>query len=177
MDPIVKNLCLSLTILMPGMVTYGTLRIVILLTGFNAINFQKIDDSTILSLCVLFTVALLQQAVGISIEASLATFFRINKSKFKNAYELFCERFSCLARETLNEDVKRTIGQFFLSLNLTVGQILILIFLIFVENPEGTNTMNKPAWLFLIIEIVIIFAVIVTIFRCSNAIQVIRESE
>jgi hypothetical protein len=78
-----KNLWVNLTVVVPGMVTYGMWRIVVMLMGYKGIDFKTIDGSVVLSLSVLFAIAILQQAVGISIEALLAGFFaysRINGS-------------------------------------------------------------------------------------------------
>jgi hypothetical protein len=177
MELVPKNLWLNLTVLLPGMVTYGTWRIVILIIGYNGIDFTSIDKSTILSLCVLLSVALIQQAIGIFIEATIALFVQINKKRWRAAHALFVERFSSLAKDRLNEDVLRTIGQFFLSLNLAVGQTLVLTFTNVAKNPEGKNLINVPPWLPLILVLVIVIAVIVAGFRCWNAIEAIRASK
>ncbi len=176
MELVPKNLWLNLTVVLPGMVTYGTWRIVILIIGYEGIDFTPIDNSTVLSLCVLLSIALIQQAIGIFIEATIAWVVHLNKKRWAAAHALFVERFSTLAKGRFNEDVLRTIGQFFLSLNLAVGQTLVLIFIIVAKNPEGKSSVNVPLWLPLILEIVIAIAIIVACFRCWNAIEAIRAS-
>lgn len=176
MELVPKNLWLNLTVVLPGMVTYGTWRIVILITGYEGIDFTSIDNSIVLSLCVLLAIALIQQAIGIFIEATIGRVVHLNRKRWAAAHALFVERFSSLAKDRFNEDVLRTIGQFFLSLNLAVGQILVLIFTIVAKNPEGKSTVDVPFWLPLILAIVIAIVVIVACYRCWNAIEAIRAS-
>ncbi|MCK4827863.1 hypothetical protein KA005_69685 [bacterium] len=174
MELVPKNLWLNLTVVLPGMVTYGTWRLVILITGYEGIDFTPIDNSIVLSLCVLLSIALIQQAIGIFVEASIAGVVHLNKKRWAAAHALFVERFSSLAKDRFNEDVLRTIGQFFLSLNLAIGQILVLIFTIAIKNAEGKSTVDIPSWLPSILAIVIAIALIVACFRCWNAIAAIR---
>lgn len=176
MELVPKNLWLNLTIVLPGMVTYGTWRIVILIIGYKGIDFTAIDSSLVLSLCVLLAIALIQQAIGIFIEAFIALLVHLNKKQWTAAHALFVERFSSLAKDRFNENVLRTIGQFFLSLNLAVGQILVLIFIIVAKNPEGKSPVAVPFYLPLILAVVIAISVIVACFRCWNAILTIRAS-
>ncbi|MFZ5643612.1 MAG: hypothetical protein ACOY46_08485 [Bacillota bacterium] len=174
MNLIGNNLWLNLTVILPGMVTYGTWRLVILLIGYKGIDFTAIDHSIVLSVSVLMAFALIQQVIGISIEAALTFFFYVKRDKWRHAYLLFAERFSGLAENKFNEDVLRTIDKFFLSLNLAVGQVLIFLFILAVQNPQGIETVNKPLWLYYTSGITIAFSVIVAIFRSWNAIKSIR---
>ena len=175
MELVPKNLWLNLTVVLPGMVTYGTWRLVILITGYEGIDFTPIDNSIVLSLCVLLSIALIQQAIGIFVEASIAGVVHLNKKRWAAAHALFVERFSSLAKDRFNEDVLRTIGQFFLSLNLAIGQILVLMLTIAIKNPKGKSTVDIPSWLpSILLAIVIAIALIVACFRCWNAIAAIR---
>lgn len=171
MDLGFQNIWINLTIVLPGLVTYGCWRLTILLIGYNGIDFSVIDQSTILSICILFAVALIQQAIGITIESIITVSCYLNRNKWPNAYSLFAERFSSLAKNKFNDDVIRTIGQFFLSLNLAVGQIMIFIFYIFSNNPEGTHSVQKPMWLTFMLIGIILVTINVAIFRCWNAIK------
>ena len=172
-----KNLWVNLTVAIPGMVTYGTWRLVIMLMGYEGVDFKPIDDSVVLSTCVVFAIAIIQQAVGISLEAMLAGVSYLLKDKCKNAYKLFVERFSALATDKYSESVMRTIGQFFLSLNVSVGQMMILIFIIFAQNPASLDPVEKPSWLFWLSVSVTIITIFVVAFRCWNAIKAIKEVE
>jgi len=169
-----KNLWVNLTVVLPGMVTYGTWRIVIMLMGYEGIDFKPIDDSVVLSTCVVFAIAIIQQAVAISVEAMLAGVSYLLKDKYKNIYKLFIGRFSASATNKYNEFIMRTIGQFFLSLNVSIGQMMILIFIIFAHNPGSLAPVEKPSWLFLLSVFVTIITIFVVAFRCWNAIEAIK---
>ncbi len=175
MDLGFKNTWLNLTIVLPGLVTYGSWRFIILITEYHGINFSVIDNSTVLSICVLFAVALIQQAIGITIESIITGICYLNRNKWVNLYELFVERFSNLQKQKFNEDVLRTIGQFFLSLNLAVGQIMIFIFYILSKNPEGMSPVQKPIWLYILLAGIVVITINVAIFRCWNAVKSIKS--
>ena len=172
-----KNLWVNLTVVVPGMVTYGMWRIVVMLMGYRGIDFETIDGSALLSLSVLFAIAILQQAVGISIEAMLAGFFYVFEDKWVNAHKLFVGRFRTLATERYNEPVMRTIGQFFLSLNVWVGQVMILAFVIYAQNPASLAPVAAPDWLLWLSIALTMITLFVAIFRCWNATEAIEEAE
>jgi len=177
MDLDLKNLWLNLTIVLPGVATYGIWRIVIQLIGYQGIEFNSIDDSLLLTTSVLFAVALLQQAFGISIEAALTGFFALTRRTWPNANQLFVGRFAALAKEKYSQPVIRTIGQFFLSLNLLVGECLVFLFFAVVDNPEGLPPVSRPPSLYTLLLIMIGVTAIVTIFRAWNATVAVREAE
>jgi len=172
-----KNLWVNLTVVLPGMVTYATWRIVIMLMGYKGIDFKTIDGSAVLSVCVVFAIAIIQQAAGISLEAMLAWFFHLFKDKWKNAHKLFVGRFRALVADKYNEPVMRTIGQFFLSLNVCVGQVMILVFIIVAQNPISLAPVEKLGWLLWLSVSIVIITMFVAIFRCWNAIEAIEEAE
>lgn len=177
MDVSFKNLWLNLTIVLPGVATYGIWRLIIQLIAYRGIDFKTIDDSALLTMSVLLAVALLQQAVGIAIEAVLAGIFTLARSSWPNAHRLFVGRFAALVHERYSQPVLRTIGQFFLSLNLLVGECLVILFVAVVKNPECLPTVNKPPWLFGLLGVMIGITAIVTVFRAWNATVVVREAE
>ncbi len=177
MDLVPKNFWSNLTVVIPGMVTYGTWRFVIFITKCKVINFEVIDKSLILSLCILFAVALLQQAIGITIEAIIVWVVNKNKKDIKDpVYLLFVKRFFYLGTEEFNDNVLRTIGQFFLSLNIAVGQILILIFVFFACD-KTKNGFVDIFLLHLIFIIIVIITIFVAYFRCRNAMDAIKGNE
>jgi len=84
LEAVAKNLWLLLTLVIPGLFTYGAWRILLLLEPsirleINALN--QIDSSAIASASIIIAVALLQQAIAIAIESALAL---LAKSKKKN---------------------------------------------------------------------------------------------
>ena len=178
MDLIPKNFWSNLTVVIPGMVTYGTWRFVIYITKYEAINFEAFDKSLVLSLCILFAVALLQQAIGITIEAIIVWFVKKIKrnDEAHPAYLLFVKRFSNLSSENTNDNILRTIGQFFLSLNITVGQILILIFILSAHD-KTKNGFVDISLLQLILTIIVIITIFTTYFRCKNAMEAVEGNE
>jgi len=139
MDEVMKNLWLLLTLVLPGMTTYGTFRILLLFSHshLDASAFQKIDDSTILTTCFIASVALMQQAIAISIEAAVSAACT-RWLREGDAYRLlFCERFNMAASGKLNQDATRIIGYLFTSLNVTVGLGLILAYLLLYERERN----------------------------------------
>lgn len=179
---IAENLWLTLTVILPGMVTYGTFRLVSLLIDYQGIDFTAIDDSLVLSLCVLFAIALIQQAIGIFTEALIcAVLHPLYKYKrwCSNLHKLFIGRFSSIGRGEFKEkeNLLRTIGQFFLSLNLAVGLVLVLVFTLNAQNPAGVSPVDVPSWLTPTLVIVIIIAVAAAVFRCWNALEAIKSPD
>lgn len=170
-DLIPKNFWVNLTVVLPGMVTYGTWRLVIFYTGYTEINFEKIDGSLVLTLSVLFAIALIQQAFGITVEALLTAVARGTKKLWPSFYLLFVGRFSALAKEQLNEGALRTLGQFFLSLNLAIGQALVFLFTYAIQ-----NSCERPpeTWLFYVLGVIIAVTTFVACFRCWNAVAAVK---
>jgi hypothetical protein len=170
----IKNLWLNLTVVIPGLVTYGTWRLLLFFVGeektaLSASN--QIDQSLILSACLIFAIALIQQAFGITIEALLTLFFYLTRRKFKYCYRLFYGRFSSIAKDEYTEGTLRTIGQFFLSLNLMIGQALVLLYFLKYEDQA------IDSWVIRILYFTIAITLIVAIFRCWNAKKSIQTSE
>ncbi len=170
-DLIPKNLWVNLTVVLPGMVTYGTWRLVIFYTGYAEINFEKIDGSLVLTLSVLFAISLIQQAFGITVEAFLTAVSRIMKNFWPSFYLLFVGRFSALAKDQLTEGALRTLGQFFLSLNLAIGQGLVFLFTYAIQ---GRCEKPPEPWLFYVLGVIIAVTTFVACFRCWNAIAAVE---
>lgn len=74
LEAVAKNLWLLLTLVIPGLFTYGAWRALLLLEpsvrlDINALN--QIDSTAIVSASIIIAVALLQQAIAIAIESVL----------------------------------------------------------------------------------------------------------
>lgn len=175
MDPnlVPKNFWVNLTVVLPGMVTYGTWRLIIFYSKYTEIDFEKIDNSLVLTLSVLFAVAFLQQAFGIAVEALLTGVSRIMKNFWPSLHMLFVGRFPALAKGQLNEGTLRTLGQFFLSVNLAIGQGLIYLFTYAIR---GRCERPPEPWLFHVLGVIIVVTAFVACFRCWNAIAAVRAT-
>jgi len=172
MDELMKNLWLLLTIVIPGMATYGTFRLLLVFDSgsVNSSTFDKIDGSALVTTCIVTALAVIQQAVAIAIEAGIACAC----TKFKRGHEayhsLFCDRFKMVARDELNENATRILGNFFTSLNVTIGQCMILSYLVWYENKDILESAAAQ-----IVLALIVVGVISTTFRLSNARSIIDE--
>jgi len=128
MNPGIQSLWIILTVMVPGIVFYGTFRII---TGVLAINMQfleTIDESQTLSISVLFAIMFTLQMFGIVIE-TLAFKFGPYRHKNKEYQKAFNKRYEIIATMDPQKDyhVERILGQFFMSHNIAVGMIINLI--------------------------------------------------
>ncbi len=97
LDTVAKNLWLLLTLVIPGLFTYGTWRVLLLLEPSVRLDteaLKQIDSSAIASASVIIAIALMQQAIGIVIESVLSLLVKIRITEWSNFYSLFCERFA-----------------------------------------------------------------------------------
>lgn len=173
MEALIKNLWLLLTLGIPGMTTYGVFRLFVLLHGSQRIDkmmFEKIDASALVTSCLIIALAVSQQAVAIVIEAVISSLCLRRREKHEEYYVLFCERFEMAARGKLSEDATRILGNFFLSLNVTIGQILILVYLFWYEKP-ATRT---PEYIILGL---VGMGFTAALFRLGNAVSAVRSVE
>ena len=172
LETVAKNLWLLLTLVIPGLFTYGAWRMLMLLEpstrlDVNALN--QIDSSAIASASIIIAIALLQQAIAIAIESLLSLLARVQKKKWPNFYSLFCERFALAAAEKLDENATRIIGNFFLSINMSVGLSILLLYFLAYES------MNINQWIPIGIISLLTATLITTVFRMLNAKWVIEE--
>jgi hypothetical protein len=130
---------------------------------------NQIDTSSITTASIIIAVALLQQAVGIAIEFGLTLFAKSGRAIWPNIYSLFCERFELAAAGKLDESATRIIGNFFLSLNMGVG--FVLLFLYFVRF-EGLSIAH---WIPQVLIVLFAATLIAAVFRMFNAKWVIEE--
>ena len=172
LEAIAKNLWILLTLVIPGLFTYGAWRILLLLEPSKRLNIDalhQIDSSAIASLSIIIAVALIQQAIAIAIESVLALLSKSMKKKWPNIYSLFCERFKLAAAGKLDENSTRIIGNFFLSVNMSIGLSLLLLYFLAYE------VMGANQWIPLSIIVLLIATLISAVFRMLNAKWVIEE--
>lgn len=137
LESIGKNIWLILTIVIPRMATYGAWRILLILLPNNKIalsSLQQIDNSAILSACVVVAITIFQQAIAIVIEALLALIARCMKIGRPNFYSLFWDRFVIFSFGDLNENGRQVIGNLFLSINVCVGLIFLFLYFFLYED-------------------------------------------
>jgi len=122
-ETVSKNLWLLLTVVLPGFFTYGLWRLSLFFISVKPLSddvLKQIDSSTLTTTCIIFAFALIQQSVAIAIESLLYRFGKLKSTKSKFRI-LFCDRFDLAAKNKLNENAERMVGNFFLSLNMSIG--------------------------------------------------------
>ena len=172
LEAVAKNLWLLLTLVIPGLFTYGAWRVLLLLepsTRLDITALDQIDSSAIASASIIIAIALLQQAIAIAIESVLTLLAKFKEKKWPNFYSLFCDRFTLSAAGKIDENATRIIGNFFLSINMSIGLILLLIYFLLYES------MCANQWIPLSIIVLLIATLITTIFRMLNAKWTIEE--
>ena len=179
-----RNLWLNLTIAVPGMVTYGLWRIVVMIMGYRGIDFETIDGSVVLVVSIIIMIAVLQQLVGITLEYMAGVIVRLKKNRIERITRTKCNMryFDILllghpratAKELFNEKVTRIVAQFYLSLNVSVGQLFILTFIIFAQNPSTMPPVDRPIWLILLSTGITLLSIFVAIYRSWCAAEAIR---
>ena len=141
----VKNLWLFLTLVVPGLVTYGSWRILLLFHNSTTTVIQqgleKLDQSTLLTSCVIMALAVIQQGFGIFIEFLLRCWSVHTEERKQSWGLLFYSRFEPKVRTQVGEEGMQTIGQFFLSLNVLVGQAGLLIFFLWYGATGWTSAL------------------------------------
>lgn len=171
-EAMAKNLWLLLTLVIPGLFTYGAWRVLLLLepgTRLDIAALNQIDSSSIASASIIIAVALLQQAIAIAIEAALTLLAKSWQTKWPNIYSLFCERFALAAAGKLDENATRIIGNFFLSINMGIGLVLLLLYFMAYES------MSLDQWIPVGLIILLIATMITTVFRMFNAKWAVEE--
>lgn len=170
MDAWIKNLWLLLTLAIPGATTYGTFRIVLLLNGSTRIDktaFEKIDSSGLLTTCIIIALAVLQQAIAIPIEPLLSAVFSRHRRKDNAYYLLFTQRFKRAAGGELNEDATRIMGNFFMSVNVIIGQCLLLLYLVGYEKVRHKGTLAA-------VGVIIAMGIVSAAYRLHNAASIVE---
>ncbi len=172
LEAVAKNLWLLLTLVIPGLFTYGAWRAILLLepsTRLAVDALGRIDNSTLATTCIIVAIAVLQQAVAIVVEAVLSLLAKIRQKKWPNFYALFCERFTLAAAGKLDENATRIIGNFFLSINMCIGLGLLLLYFLAYESMEFTR------WVPLGLIALLVATFTAAVFRMLNAKWVVEE--
>ncbi len=177
-----------LTLVIPGLFTYGLWRLslffiadVDLPSSLCYARLQQIDASNMTTTCIIFAFALMQQAVAIAIEAVIYYFLNKdskNKPK-KNKKDktdeksmlktLFCERFVLASKGQLNEQAERIVGNFFLSLNVSIGICLLIAYF------GGYIGYEKSQSVIIGLIVLLPAALVTTYFRMITAEKIITE--
>jgi hypothetical protein len=172
LEALATNLWILLTLVIPGLFTYGAWRIILILqpsTSLAADTFNQIDGSALLTASIITAIALGQQAVAIAIEAGLAALSKATSNIWPNLHLLFCERFALAASKKLDENATRIVGNFFLSVNVCIGLGLLLLYFI------GYESMKPEQWIPRILMALLAVAVITAVFRMINAKWAVAE--
>lgn len=173
-DWLFKDFWTTLTVAIPGLVTYGTWRL-LLLSGnvwkIKSGELSQLDDSVVVSIAIIAAIAILQQAVAITIEAFIGGLMKL--VKYKEDIEgpwkiLFLKRFDLELKELLNDHALRTVGKFFLSLNVLIGQVFIFLYFMIVEKIDATSG------IYIVLLCMIGFTFLSCLYRACSAKMVIR---
>ncbi len=172
LEEIAKNFWLLLTLIIPGLFTYGTWRLILLLDPSKRLTIDalnQIDNSALITSSIIIAIALAQQAGSIMIEATMATLTKIMQKKWPNLFALFCQRFALTSAGKLDESATRIIGNFFLSTNISIGLALLLLYFLSYESMETTD------WVPMSLIILLVATITTSIFRMINAKWAIEE--
>jgi hypothetical protein len=172
LETLASNLWLLLTLVLPGLFTYGAWRIILLLEPSRRLAdgaLARFDGSALVTTCVIVMVALMQQAVAIVIEAALSILAKRMRRRWPSFHALLCERFKLACDGKLKESATRIIGNFFLSINISVGLGLLLVYFTAYESLKFSQAVPTGLMIFLAA------ALVSTVFRMFNAIWIIRE--
>jgi len=169
-DSILKDAWATLTVVIPGLVTYGSWRLLMLFGGGSGIDtslLTQVDDSALLSASLIAAIAIVQQAAAITLEAVLSILSFLAGRSGKRWQQLLLRRFRIAAHAPLSEDARRVIAQFFLSLNVLVGQGGVLLYFLLVESHPATSAI--PLLLYCVLALVFVACA----FRAWAASQVL----
>jgi len=136
LEEVAKNLWLLLTWVIPGLCTYGAWRAILILEPSRYLTdsaLSQMDNSALVTTCIIFAIALLQQAFAIVIEAALALLAKKMNRIWPNFYTLLCERFELAAEGKLNQDATRIIANFFQTTNISIGLGFLLLYFLYYE--------------------------------------------
>ena len=175
-----------LTLVIPGLFTYGLWRLsLFFITGLpeslTPETLKQIDASNMTTTCIIFAFALMQQAVAISIEAVIYYFLNKDSKEKPGKYKkektdkksmlktLFCERFVLASKGQLNEQAERIVGNFFLSMNVSIGICLLIAYF------TGYIGFGKSQSVIIGLIVLLPAALVTTYFRMITAEKIITE--
>ena len=134
MNPGIQSLWIILTVMIPGVVSYGIFRIIISILKIYLPIISNLEQSETTSICVILAIMFLLQLVGITTE-TIAYRFGPYKHKNKELQKAFDKRYEIISKLDPKKDyhVERILGQFFMSHNISIGMIINLIWVIIYE--------------------------------------------
>lgn len=170
-EAIAKNLWMLITIVLPGMFTYGLWRLLLLLHTSATLDtnaLEQVDNSYVITWCLIVAIALLQQSIGLMIEFALYSLSRRKKDDrlFK---KLFYQRFLLAQQDKLKGYSSNVIGNFFLSLNIFIGIVFLFVYFLLYEKVAILH------WIPLTLTFFAGVLLVNLIFRYKTSIQIIRE--
>lgn len=172
LEAVAKNLWLLLTLVIPGLFTYGVWRAILLLEPSRRLSVEalaQVDSSALVTTSIIVAVAVLQQVFAIVVEAALSLLAKIMQQKWPNFHALFCERFVLAATGKLDENATRAIGNFFMSLNMCGGLALLLVYFLAYES------LNLAYWVPISLIVFLAATIATAALRMINAKWVVEE--
>jgi hypothetical protein len=165
-DVLAKNVWLLLTVVLPGFFTYGLLRLVLFFAHSNHLTpdvLTGIDSSALITTSIIIAIALLQQFFSIAIEGLCALCGRLFKIHVLTT--LFFDRFMLSAKGTLTETQQSIVGNFFLSFNISVGIIMVIVYCSVYESVHTG-----------VLYLLLAGALVAAVYRGVIAVSVIRNA-
>lgn len=167
-----KNLWTLITLILPGIFTYGCWRLLLLLNGtvISADAFHSIDASSTVTWSVIIAIAILQQSLGILVE--FIFFLGVNRKKESLSYKLFVQRFILAATsDKMKGYPSSVIGNFFFSLNVFIGVVLLITYFLLYEE------IGSKSWILTMLLLALIVLFFNILFRYRIAKNVVAEIE
>jgi len=144
MKPAIESLWIILTVMIPGIVFYGTFRMLIAVLEINIPFLATLDEVETLFIAVLFAIMFIVQIFGIVLEDVA---FRIGPYKHTKASKrnggpspeelqrAFDNKYRIIALMDPDRDVhiERNLAQFFMSHNISVGMGMNLLWVVIYE--------------------------------------------
>ena len=170
-ESIAKNFWILVTIMIPGMFTYGMWRLLLILhpsTNIKSEVLVQLDELSVLTWSVIIAIALLQQSIGLIVESFLCFIAKLTKTHFKRFYLLFYKRFELANMGLITNYASSVIGNLFLSINIFIGLLFLLAYFLLFEK----LTVNH--WIIYFILIFLASTFINVIFRIKTSLKVIK---
>lgn len=133
-----------LTVIIPGLVFYGTFRVLVFVLGIDIPFLIKLDSTESLLIAVLFAIMFIIQMFGIILEDIAFRFWpykhtkniaRNKGLKYNELQEAFDNKYQIIALMDPNKNVhvERCLAQFFMSHNIAVGMGINLLWITIYE--------------------------------------------
>jgi len=154
-----NSLWFIMTVIIPGMVSYGTLRVLLGVFGISAKFLETFDNTETLTICLILACGILLQVVGIIVECITFRFGPYRHAKAKQAEE-WGDMESSLREENVNvgkqyvwdrryqvislmneeddSEVDRILAQFFMSHNITIAMVIHSVWIFFYAVSQGS---------------------------------------